>query len=320
MSTRKILTAASVATVILGWGVLGTRSAPQAAQAPGEPPVISEQCKIVWADERIISSRIPGRLEQRLVEEGDRVNAEDVLAQLDADEAKLEFELQDLMGKSTFAIESAQEKLEEYRVRREKTKLLYDTQATSEEEWRLANVNVRVNDIQVKQEVEKRQLEQIKARRAKVILDDHTIKSPLNGVVQKCFKRAGESVPANDLQMFRIVAIDKVWVEKRVPESDWYRVRRGQPVRVQLVFLDRGKKINVPQGNLVFNGKVVFKDPDVDLVSRTFLVRAEVENQFDPITGDPILVAGLKADMEIVMGQPAPQAPQANAPAKKVTK
>ena len=319
MSTRKFLTAASVAAVILGWGVIAARSAPQAAQAPGDPPVISEQCKIVWADERIISSRIPGRLEQRLVNEGDPVNANAVLAQLGAREAALEFEIQDFLGESTVAIDMAEAKLEEYQVRREAAKVLYEKQAISGEDWRLANVNVRVNELQAKQEVEKRKIEQLKAERAKSILDDHTIKSPFKGVVQKCFKRAGESVPANELQMFRIVAIDRVWVEKRVPESDWYRVRKGQPVRVQLVFVGANRqKINVPQANLVFNGKVVFKDPDVEPTSRSFLVRAEVENQFDPNNGDPILVAGLKAEMEIVMGQPA--APQAKAPANKVAK
>jgi multidrug resistance efflux pump len=210
---------------------------------------------------------------------------------------------------------------------------LVGRRAISEEEYRLAQVNVQVNRFMALKEAEKRVVEQKKAERARVFLQDHEIRSPIRGIIKKCFKREKESVTSNDLQLFHIVASDKVWVEGMAPVNALYRVRVGQKVDVKLVIPEPERsigeprkgissgvpsakspvdgdrspesRVELPQEKLTFQGTIVYIDPNADPSGGVFRVRAEVDNQFDPETGDPVLRAGLNTNMKIYLNAQA---------------
>ena len=306
MSTRKFLTAAWVALALVGWGVVTVRSAPQGQPSVGRGPITVKGCRIVWADERVVFSKTPGRIDRIYVDEGDPVEAGQVLAKLDDREAEVEYRIQKKQGDSELNIHLAETKVKEYETRADVSEVLYRKGAISLEELRLSKVNLEVNQWQAKLEVEKRENEQSKAERAKFILDDYTIESPIKGVVQKRHKREKEAVPANDLQMFRIVATDHVWVEGLVLATEVYRVRKGQGVEVRLTF-DERDGAPPDEANEKFQGKIVFIDPDVDQTSRKFWVRAEVKNRSNK-DDQVILHAGLKGQMTILFDDHAVQA------------
>ena len=315
MSTRKFLTTVLVALALVGWGVVAARSAPQGQPKAGQGYIKVEGCKSVWADERIISSKIPGKIISRAVKEGDLVEEGYELAVLDDADVRIEYKMQRFIGDSDAAIRSAKAKLDEYQARRDAANILIASHSISREDYRIAILQVTINEIEVEKEEDKKQVETLKADRLEELLDDHRIKSPMKGVVQKCFKRAGESIPANDLQMFRIVATDRVWVQGTVAAHDLFRVHLGQPVEVQLVFDNAEGREPPAEANQKFTGHIIFKDPDVDINSQQFWIWAEVENRPNK-DGQEILHAGLKADMKILLDG---QAAQADRPKKGTT-
>jgi multidrug resistance efflux pump len=307
----KLLASALVAAGVLCVAALAAGPA-QNNNAAATDVIIPEllTTKLVWADERIVSSRIPGRIARRLVNDGAEVKEGIPLAELDYREAKLDYQTQKIIGDSQLALEGQNIKTEEYKVRQDTANRLGRTRAISKEDERLAQVNLDVNRNLAKQESEKHEVEKLKADRSKVIYDDHFINSPIDGLVQKCFKRATESVAAGE-QMFRIVAVDKLWVEGLVPVQYVYRVQEGQRVTVQLVLRDAAGQ-PVPQAREVFEGRVVFIDPEMLPTGKDrFWVRGEVKNRRDA-GGKYILRAGMPAEMKIYLKEQAADQDAAN--------
>jgi multidrug efflux pump subunit AcrA (membrane-fusion protein) len=314
---KRVFAAFAAAAISLTWGALAAQSTTQdPSGASGSGIIRIDRCTTAWADTRVVSSKIPGKIDRRLVADGQAVEEGEVLAMLDARDAELELAIQEILGNSDLDEKSQKQKLDEYLARLDTAAMLYPHRAISEEEWRLAKVNVRVNEFMTLKETEKRLVEQKKAERARVFLDDHVIRSPMRGIIKKCFKREKESVTNSDLQLFDIVATDKVWVEGQAEVSDIFRIRVGQEVVVKLAISRQERTIperqptspglrstevptELPQEKIPFPGKIVFIKPDADALNSKFIVRAEVDNQFDPETGDPILRAGLNTVMKI---------------------
>ncbi len=296
MHIRKLLIAAGVTlAALLTAGMVAAQS--EAERSTGGAAISLEQCVFKWKDARVISSRIPGTIAEILVQEGDEVDADQVLARLDDRIAKIEYEIQKLIGDSDLAIRVQEDKLAEYKARLDSADTLYKNRAMSKEDYRLAVVNVRVNQTLLLQEVEKQKTEQLKSDRALETLKDHTVTSPIKGVVQKVARREQESLSPNEagqgpqslqgLQLFRIVASDKLWVEGFAEQLYLYRIRPGQRVQVQI-------NLDVPEAREMFEGKVVFVDPEIQAGNGTFMVRAEVENRAS------LLKAGLRGTMRIL--------------------
>ena len=306
MITRKILTATVVALLFVGWGVVAAPPAPQAANQPANPnragTISLENCQTFWEDERVISSKIPGRIERRYVNDGQMVDKDEDLAQLDDREAQIELKAQEILGKSELDELVQFKKWVEYSTRFDVASRLVLPHAISEEEWRLAKVNAEVNELMTRKEAEKRQVEAYKADKAREFVDDHKILSPMRGIIKKCYKREKESVTPNDLQMFHIIATDSVWVQGNAKVKDMFRVKKGQSVIVKLAISKDGPPL--PQEQLEFEGTIVFIDPSADFAGGDFMVRAQVNNKYDPENNEPILRAGLKANMEIDLKPP----------------
>ncbi len=297
MRKQRFLVAAVVAIGFLGFGLVAARPAQQPPEVSAASEIINLQFpKLVWSDERIISSKLPGRIQSRFVNDGAAVKAGDVLAELDLREAKLEDERQQLVAKSDLLEKIARATYEEYQARSDANDRLIKSRSISYDEWRLGIVQVLLNGLKVEQEVEKTKIEKNKAKQTELILGEHIIQSPINGRIQKCFKREHEQITPNELQLFRIVATDKLWAEGLVPARYAFRVKEGQRVTVQLVFqdeIDSRKIVHLPQSDEVFEGRIIFIDPDVNDATQLFSIRAEVENR------DDLLRAGFKCTMKI---------------------
>lgn len=113
--------------------------------------------------------------------------------------------------------------------------------------------------------------------------------SPLDGVVEKLYRRKGEWVQPGEPVM-KVLRTDSLWVEGWVDASRYVPGDvRNRPVSVT---------VQLPGQNVQFEGKVVFAS-DVIQTGHLFLVKAEVKNRQDPRTGDWILRSGLTGDMTI---------------------
>ena len=110
--------------------------------------------------------------------------------------------------------------------------------------------------------------EQIKAvAKSGAPIEKLTFSAPASGYVIEKTVVEGAAIRAGD-RVFRIAALDKVWVEADVFEADLGRVTKGQTATVTLSYIpDR-----------TFEGKVTFVYPYLDPNARTGRVRIELPN------------------------------------------
>ena len=94
------------------------------------------------------------------------------------------------------------------------------------------------------------------------------VPSPASGFIIEKDVVEGASVDAG-MRLFRIAALNKVWVEADLYEADLARVRVGQPVKVTLDYLP----------GRTYEGTVAYVYPYIDAKARTGTVRVEIANK-----------------------------------------
>jgi Cu(I)/Ag(I) efflux system membrane fusion protein len=99
-------------------------------------------------------------------------------------------------------------------------------------------------------------------------LDTIPITSPASGFVIEKDVVEGASVQAST-RLFRIAALDKVWIEADVYEADLAHVRVGQPAKVTLDYLP----------GQAYDAKVAYVYPYLESAARTGRVRIELANK-----------------------------------------
>ena len=99
-------------------------------------------------------------------------------------------------------------------------------------------------------------------------LESTAIASPASGFVIEKDVVEGASVDAG-MRLFRIAALNKVWVEADVYEADLAHVRVGQPAKVTLDYLP----------GRVYDAKVSYVYPYLEVGARTGRVRVELANK-----------------------------------------
>ncbi len=186
---------------------------------------------------------VPGEVAQILFEAGDRVDANQPLVRLDAEDEQAALDLTQVEG------EQARQVLKRY-------EQAMPTGAVSELEFDSARTDLRLAELQV--------------RRAEIALDNRTIEAPFAGVVGlpqvDMGDRVDESVPLATLD-----DRSRIHVEFDVPESFSSRVQRGDTVEL--------RAWSLPQR--LFEGVVSATASRLDPETRTLRVRATVQNDDD---------------------------------------
>ena len=94
------------------------------------------------------------------------------------------------------------------------------------------------------------------------------ITAPLNGVVVRRQAVAGEAVEATTEELFAVADLATMWVHLDIYESDLRWVRQQQPVQFVVPSLP----------DCDFRGHVTWINPEVNALTRTIQVRAEIDN------------------------------------------
>lgn len=123
------------------------------------------------------------------------------------------------------------------------------------------------------------------ARRGEPIVDI-PILSPASGFVIEKDVVEGAAVEPGQ-RLFRIAALDRVWVEARLYEGDLAHVRKGQTVKVALAYLP-GKELE---------GKVAHVYPYLDRETRTGRVRVELANEGLELRPDMYATVSLRVEL-----------------------
>ncbi|MFP4053508.1 MAG: efflux RND transporter periplasmic adaptor subunit [Phycisphaerae bacterium] len=227
-----------------------------------------------------------GTLRKLAVKEGDRVDANQLIARLNdrAEQAKLQ-QLK-AQADSTIRIKAAEAQLEQKKVDLKRFRDLYKRGVATEVEVQHAELDVKISALSVQLYEFQHTQDQLAYREAKLQLERMTLECPLSGTVEEVYVRQGGTVEAMD-KVVRIVNVDPLWVDVYVP-------------------VDQACKLTPAKGEKDFGARVRF-DPDANetvpariihrsqvatgSIPRTLRIRLEVPNESLRPAGQRVLVS-----------------------------
>jgi multidrug efflux system membrane fusion protein len=196
-----------------------------------------------------LAFRIPGKVSKRLVEEGERVKANQPLAELDAQDVRLQ------QDATRAQVTAAEANLQTVRSERDRYKTLMDRQMVSKSLYDNAENTYRAADAR---------LRQLKAELN--VADNQTgyavLRASQDGVIARRQVEVGQVVAAGQT-VFTLAADGEREVLISLPEQNYGRFRIGDPVSVEL-WTQREQR---------FQGRIRELSPAADPRSRTFAAR-----------------------------------------------
>jgi multidrug efflux system membrane fusion protein len=196
-----------------------------------------------------LAFRIGGKVSKRLVEEGERVKANQPLAELDAQDVRLQLDA------SRAQVAAAEANLQMVRSERDRYKTLMERQMVSKSQYDNAENLYRAGDARLKQ---------MKAELT--VADNQTsyavLRASQDGVVAKRLVEVGQVVAAGQT-VFTLAADGEREVSISLPEQNYGRFKIGDPVSVEL-WTQRDQR---------FAGRIRELSPAADPRSRTFAAR-----------------------------------------------
>ncbi len=223
-------------------------------------------CQVMPSEKVELASPISGVLEKILADRGDRVSEGQVVASLRSDVERAEVELAEAKANSTAQIKGREAKLAFAERRYSRNVDLAQSNVISANDMDSIKTEreMAAEDLGVARDSQK--LAIIELRKARAVLDLHTMRSPISGVVTERKLSPGDLV--RDQPVMVIQKVDPLHVEVALPLDQMAQVKKGTPAQVSF---------DVP-GIAPVNATVTLADPVVEATSNTFGVRIDVAN------------------------------------------
>jgi RND family efflux transporter MFP subunit len=178
------------------------------------------------------------------------------LAQLEAD------------SQNTINVQAGEASLAQKQVDLKKLEKAAALNAATALEVEHAKLDVKIADLSVKLAVFELEQAQRKYDEAKIQIDNMSLKSPIDGIIEKIEVETGESVNALE-DVVRVVQINPLWIDVPVPLAKARDLRYKNTAEV----IFPGYKETSLEGTIVFVGAVA------DAASSTLRVRIQVPNR-----------------------------------------
>lgn len=237
------------------------------ALAAGPAAADGFDCLMEPAEVIELGSPVSGLLEKVTVEHGDTVRAGDVVARLNSLIEESTVELLRVRANSLAVIQAQQQQLEMVEKRYARVFQLRERGIASEDaldQIELERIAARSNLIQAElnQDIARKEL-----IRAEAALEQRTIRSPVDGIIEGVTLTGGEYV-SNDDHILKIVRLDPLTIEAFLPVSLYGSIAPGDQATVRPVAPLEGDHIaTVKAINRVF-----------DAASATFVAVLELPN------------------------------------------
>jgi len=233
----------------------------------GAPPVVIASVELRDLEERIdatgelvakeeaqIASEVSGRITEILVDEGEAVEAGQVLLEIDPERRNLE------LADARAGLAEAGAALGEQKRDYGRAKTLHERGIASDADLDQAETALVLAGSRAE------------AARARVgvaerAVRDASVRAPFAGLIARREVSRGEFVNVGQ-PLFELVALDPVEVEFHLSERDSSRVAIGQEVRVSVA----------PFPQETFRGVVTVVSPTIDVRTRTLRVKAQIDN------------------------------------------
>lgn len=296
---RRTAGAFSVCAAALLLGAALSYESPAQAPSDGLGPYAG--AVLSWKEDITLAAPFERQIALLHVDEGDIVKKDEVLVELDDAEAALAVaEREAAVARAEAEVALQQALLDESYAQLDAARYLRNKNAISEEEFRQAEVRVKVQRQRVIAAEKDLAAARVSLDQAKLILSRHKIKSPVDGTVLRVFYRQGAFVDRGSehgLRLCRLVRTDVLRAIVRVPLRDAVRISRGAAAVFQI---DMPQLQDTPLSARTFKGRVTFLG-DIDPVDGTQEVWADIQNE------DNLLQANMLGTLRIFGSGAAPR-------------
>ncbi len=233
----------------------------QTTTAGGGDVVITGQTEPIQKVE--ITSSVQGQLVEINAVEGQSIKKGAPIGQVDDAIQKLAVDLKTLEANSTVEARSAQEQVAHAQVELER----YQKLGINDSELRQREINFKQAQLGLEKMNEVMAQRKVELAREKAILERMTIRSPLDGLVLRVNKHAGEAVDEKEVVAV-VVQITKLSARFFPPKGLFGKVHIGDKVMLDLNTEPATKR----------EALVTAVDPIIDTASQLFRVKLELDN------------------------------------------
>lgn len=221
----------------------------------------------------------PGRIERIHIKEGDAVKAGQVLAQQDDAVDRARLAQLEADSKNMTNIEAGKASLAQKKVDLQKLEIAAARNAATELEVEHAKLDVKIAELSLELALFEHEQAVRRYEEAKLQIDNMSLKSPIDGSVEKLEVETGESV--NTLEsVVRVVQIDPLWIDVPVPL-----------VNASTLTCDGAAEVTFRGHNKTsLKGRIIFIAAVADAGSGTLRVRIEVANKAKRPAGEHVTV------------------------------
>jgi RND family efflux transporter MFP subunit len=266
---RKKIAGGIAAIIIAGALSVSTMQAQDAARPKGYQAVTKPSMDV------ILSFVHPGRVAEMLVDVGDEVKANQLLAREDDTEEQAALAIDESKAKDDTTV-TAQQKIAAEKAMSAK-RMQESGTGVGVLELEDALLQADVEQAKVKLSVVQHLQDELKFKQSSIAVEKMKLYSPINGIVAQRLLEVGESADGGDMKALRIVQLDPLRIEVPVPILESRKLKEGGSADV--AFADK-----------VRTGKIVRIFPVGDAASETLLVRVEIPNPDKLSSGEKVFV------------------------------
>ncbi len=235
------------------------------------------------SEDRVLSFTRPGLIAEVTVEDGDRVEAGQVLVRLDSAAERIQLAQLKAEAENTTRVEAAEARLAQKRVDLKRLQFAAERGAATELEVETAQLEVKISELSLVLAQFELQQAKLKYEEAQAQVDRMSLESPIDGRTETVAAEAGEAIEARD-RILRIIRIDPLRIDVPVPLVTARKLKVGQSATVRF---EPGPSAK---------GEITFLAGEADAASGTLTVRVEVPNPEERFAGEQVRVEFPAAD------------------------
>jgi RND family efflux transporter MFP subunit len=255
------------------------------AAAFGQETPPSFEAVTIPSKDRTISFIHPGLVAEVLVKDGQAVKKDQLLARLEDSAEQVQLEQLKATAEDDTEIKARQTQLDLAQVELDLKKEAQKKGVAPELEVQRADVQVKIADAQLQIAKFNQKMNKLRYQQEQKNVDRMRLTSPIDGIVETIAVDEGEAVDTQMRPVMRIICIDPMWIEVKVPRGLAMDLRKEQQAKVTFS----------PGETRAAAGKVIHIGADADSASDTVLVRVEVPNPTARKTGETVKVSFEKA-------------------------
>lgn len=222
-----------------------------------------------------LGSGVAGIIASLAVERNDFVEADAVVATLDARVERASLELATARAELNTSLKLRRENAAFGRRTQQRNEELFQESSISEQDMDRVKTETYIAQLQAKQEEDNKLIAKLEAVRAGEALEQRTIRSPIAGVVMERYKAVGEYLEAEPV--YKIARLDPLSVELIIPVAHLGTIKRGMQAELQLEVSGKSEEQHVATVKSV--------DKVADAASGTFGVKLSLPNSGYRIPG-----------------------------------